>query len=205
MKKLLFTFVLMIIFFMVFFNQEVKTTHWDIEGWHWIESKDKIVLWQKEEKEYISEALVNIAVPIGSEIVSGYSVKLNENMKISEYQSNSYPLGIWRIIYNGVDSSGNIYLKIIRNKNNIKNQDFQLIKKEIKKISNIKGEEENLIEMRYDLFISLLDNYLKKESEVIVVDLSKTLVINSINDIPPLDIELSENHTVINISVVKLE
>lgn len=183
----------------------VSAGHWNIEGWEWIENKDKIVLWQKKEEEFISETLINIAAPIGCEILRGYTFKYSENIALTDYQCNNYPVGIWKIIYNGIDSSGNIYLNIIRQKDKINKSDISKIKQEIKNISEFIGTEENLIEKRIKLFSDLLNNYLEKEGEIITIDSSKIVVINSINDIPPFSIKVNEKNTIINLTVKSLD
>ncbi len=180
-----------------------KAGHWDVDGWSWIENKNKSILWQKSENEFISENIINIAVPIGRELLWGYTLKFNN--EISGYRYNKYDLGFWKIIYNGLDSSGNIYLKIIRERDGIDNTNILKIKEEIKRVSSFKGTEENLIEMRLELFTSLLENYLEKEGETIVLDSSKTIVINGLNDIPPFKIETNDKHLMVNASVVNLE
>ncbi|MFW6287545.1 MAG: hypothetical protein ACOC2J_02220 [bacterium] len=204
MKK---TFIKIILLFFVFIvlNQQIMAGFRNIEGWEWIESKYRIELWQKEEDEYISEVLVNTTIPLGSEIIRGYTIKLSKDENILEYPSASYALGIWKVIFNGIDNSDNIYLKIFREKEQVSNQDFSEIKDEIQRVSAFKGNEKNLIETRIELFKTLLDNYIEKEGETFVIDSSRILVIYSLNDIPTIKIELNDKHTVINARVEDLE
>ncbi len=205
MKSKIYNIILITVILLILIIDVGKAAHWDVDGWTWIENKDKIVLWQKSEKEFISENLLNIAVPIGCEILWGYTVKFNNNIIISDYRYNTYAVGFWKIIYNGLDSSGNIYLKIIREKDGIANSDILKIKEEIMRVSSFTGTEENLIEMRLELFRSILENYLEKEGETIVIDSTKTIVINGLDNIPPFKIEINDKHLMVNASVVSLE
>lgn len=204
LKKLYMKTVL-ILFIFLLSHQKISVAFHNVDGWEWIESKFKIELWQKDEEEYISEILVNTTIPLGSEIIRGYTLKLSEDENIPEYPSANYPLGIWKVIFGGIDSSDNIYLKIIREDEKSSNQDFSKIKENIQRVSALKGNEKNLLETRIELFKTILDNYLEKEGETIVVDSSRTLVIYNLNDIPPLKIELNENNTVINVRITNLE
>ena len=152
----------------------------------------------------MSENLINTAVPLGREILWGYTVKFDNEISISYSQYNKYDVG-FKITYIGLDSSGNIYLKISREKDDIANSDILKIKEEIKRVSSLTGTEENIIERRLELFTSLLDNYLEKEGETLVIDSSKTIIINGLNDIPPFKIEINDKHSIVNTSVVSLE
>jgi len=202
MKKIIIFFVILILF--TFVNNSIAG-HWDIEGWSWIDNKNKIVLWQKKEKEFISEALVSNTGAIGCEIVRGYTVKLSKDISLSDYQYNNYPIGIWKAIYYGFDSSGNIYLKIIREKEEIKKKDLLIIKDEIQKVSSIVGTEEDIIEKRLELFTFSFKKHLKEEGEIITIDPAKIVVISSINDLPPFKIDINQGNAIINVSVIKLE
>ncbi|MFW6389591.1 MAG: hypothetical protein ACOCZT_00565 [Halanaerobiales bacterium] len=201
MRKLIINIIFMLV---VIYSQSIMASHQDIEGWNWIENKNKVVLWQKEENEYISEILINTTVSVGGEIARGYTVKFSDDL-MSEFKNDTYPVGIWKIIYKGLDEAGNLYLNIIREKDDIKNKELLKIKNGIKTISKFKGEEENLIEKRLKLFSSLLDDYIKDKEETFIIDSSRTFVIYSIYDIPPLKIELNDTHTVINVYAVELE
>lgn len=204
MKSRTFIIFLFCICLYISFSINTFAGYWDIEGWDWIDNKEKVVLWQKKDKQFISEALVKASVPIGSAILKGYTVKFNTEQNISDYQYDNFPIGIWMISYNGFDTSGNIYLKLIREKNTISNLDIDKLQEEIQKISSYLSEK-NTIEKRLELYDSIFNNYLDKEGEVIIVDPSKTIVIYSINDIPPFAIETNENHTVIEVSVKSLD
>lgn len=202
-KKILYINIIttLLVFLLNYFSFAAPS---DIEGWKLLESKEMVTLWQKKEKEYTSEVIINLSAALSNEVLRGYSIKKNEKEFISDYFSNSNPIGLWRILYDGYDSSGNIYLKIFRKKDNLSNNDITKIKEEIEKVT-VKEEDKRIMKERLKLFDSFLNNYLKEEGDVITVDPSKTIVFSSIDDIPPFKIEVNDQHSVINVTIVSLE
>lgn len=203
MKKIYWLNVILtfLLFLLSYFSY---AAHLDIEGWKLLESKGKVSLWQKKEKNFTSEVIINLSASLNNEILRGYSIKQEEKKLISDYFSETSPVGLWKILYDGYDSSGNIYLKIIRKKDNLSNKDVSIIKDSVKQVSEEK-EEKEIIKKRFKLFESFLDNYFKEEGDVIIVDPSKIIVFSSINDIPPFKIEVNDQYSVINVTVVSLD
>lgn len=203
MKKIFNIIIIFLLFISI--DKVILANYLEVEGWKLIESKEKIFLCQKKKKEFTSEVIVNLSVGINGEILRGYSIKKDSNILISDYFTNSYPFAIWKVIYNGFDSSGNIYLKLFREKEDIDSNNIKKIKEEIKRISSLSEEEENIIEKRLEFYNFILDDYLDKEGEFIIIDPKKIIIISGINDIPPIHIEANDKHSVINISIVSLD
>ena len=192
--------VLLLLF--IFLSYQVSAVYLNIEGWDILESKGKIMLFQKKDKDFLSETMVNLSVAIGADILKGYSIKKEGNLQEIDYFSNTVPLGLWKIIYNGFDSSGNIYLKIIREKDDLKAEEIARIREKIERVSFIeKGQ--NMLKERLEMFESF-SNFLDKEGENISIDPTKTIIINNLNDLPPFKIEVNDQNSVINIAIVNL-
>ncbi len=192
--------VLLLLF--IFLSCQVSAVYLNIEGWDILESKGKIMLFQKKDKDFLSETMVNLSVAIGADILKGYSIKKEGNLQEIDYFSNTVPLGLWKIIYNGFDSSGNIYLKIIREKDDLKAEEIARIREKIERVSSIeKGQ--NMLKERLEMFESF-SNFLDKEGENISIDPTKTIIINNLNDLPPFKIEVNDQNSVINIAIVNL-
>ena len=192
--------VLLLLF--IFLSCQVSAVYLNIEGWDILESKGKIMLFQKKDKDFLSETMVNLSVAIGADILKGYSIKKEGNLQEIDYFSNTVPLGLWKIIYNGFDSSGNIYLKIIREKDDLKAEEIARIREKIERVSSIeKGQ--NMLKERLEMFKSF-SNFLDKEGENISIDPTKTIIINNLNDLPPFKIEVNDQNSVINIAIVNL-
>lgn len=193
--------VLLLLF--IFLSCQVSAVYLNIEGWDILESKGKIMLFQKKDKDFLSETMVNLSVAIGADILKGYSIKKEGNLQEIDYFSNTVPLGLWKIIYNGFDSSGNIYLKIIREKDDLKAEEIARIREKIERVSSIeKGQ--NMLKERLEMFESF-SSFLDKEGENISIDPTKTIIINNLNDLPPFKIEVNDQNSVINITIVNLD
>ena len=193
--------VLLLLF--IFLSCQVSAVYLNIEGWDILESKGKIMLFQKKDKDFLSETMVNLSVAIGADILKGYSIKKEGYLQEIDYFSNTVPLGLWKIIYNGFDSSGNIYLKIIREKDDLKAEEIARIREKIERVSSIeKGQ--NMLKERLEMFESF-SNFLDKEGENISIDPTKTIIINNLNDLPPFKIEVNDQNSVINITIVNLD
>jgi hypothetical protein len=177
----------------------------DIGGWKLIESKERLALWQKGGEDFISEVILNLSTAIGSEMLRGYTVKKADKILLSDYMNNNKYTAIWKIIYKGYDSSGNIYLELVREKDDISTAEQNRIIKEIEKISSLTGDEKNIIEKRLDLYDYILSEFLEREGMDIVVDPSRTVIILSINCIPPLKIEVNRKNSVINVLLVDMK
>lgn len=193
--------VLLLLF--IFLSCQVSAVYLNIEGWDILESKGKIMLFQKKDKDFLSETMVNLSVAIGADILKGYSIKKEGNLQEIDYFSNTVSLGLWKIIYNGFDSSGNIYLKIIREKDDLKAEEIARIREKIERVSSIeKGQ--NMLKERLEMFESF-SSFLDKEGENISIDPTKTIIINNLNDLPPFKIEVNDQNSVINITIVNLD
>lgn len=48
-------------------------------------------------------------------------------------------------------------------------------------------------------------NYFDKEGENIIIDPKKIIVISNINDFPPIKIAVNDKHSVIHVTVTKLD
>ena len=193
--------VLLLLF--IFLSCQVSAVYLNIEGWDILESKGKIMLFHKKDKDFLSETMVNLSVAIGADILKGYSIKKEGNLQEIDYFSNTVPLGLWKIIYNGFDSSGNIYLKIIREKDDLKAEEIARIREKIERVSSIeKGQ--NMLKERLEMFESF-SSFLDKEGENISIDPTKTIIINNLNDLPPFKIEVNDQNSVINITIVNLD
>ena len=137
------------------------------------------------------------------DILKGYSIKKADNLLVTDYFTNTVPLGLWRVIYNGFDSSGNIHLKIIREKDDLNNDEKAWIRKEIERVGTLeKGK--NILEERLAMFEGF-KNYFDKEGENIIIDPKKIIVISNINDFPPIKIAVNDKHSVIHVTVTKLD
>lgn len=192
--------VLLLLF--IFLSCQVSAVYLNIEGWDILESKGKIMLFQKKNKDFLSETMVNLSVAIGADILKGYSIKKEGYLQEIDYFSNTVPLGLWKIIYNGFDSSGNIYLKIIREKDDLKAEEIARIREKIERVSSIeKGQ--NMLKERLEMFESF-SSFLDKEGENISIDPTKIIIINNLNDLPPFKIEVNDQNSVINIAIVNL-
>jgi len=209
MKRKLSILIIAFIIVFIYMNQVYNSQcfaggHLDIEGWELLENKEKLALWQKGGEDFTSEVILNLSTAIGSELLRGYTIKKTNKKLLSDYLNNNYPLGIWKIIYEGFDSSGNIYLEVIRENEEINISDQNRLIEEIKNINSIE-DEKNIIEKRLELFDSTFNRFLKREGNHIIVDPAKILIINSISCIPPLKIEVNKKHSVINVILVNLD
>lgn len=184
-------------------GRQLSASHLNIEGWDIIESKGKVILLQKKDQDFVSEAMLNLSVAIGGDILKGYSIKKGDNLLVTDYFTNTVPLGLWRLIYKGFDSSGNIHLKIIREKDDLNNDEKAWIRKEIERVGTLeKGK--NILEERLAMFEGF-KNYFDKEGENIIIDPKKIIVISNINDFPPIKIAVNDKHSVIHVTVTKLD
>ena len=184
-------------------GRQLSASHLNIEGWDIIESKGKVILLQKKDQDFVSEAMLNLSVAIGGDILKGYSIKKGDNLLVTDYFTNTVPLGLWRLIYNGFDSSGNIHLKIIRERDDLSLDDKARIRKEIERVSGLQ-KDKNVLEERLVMFEGFKD-FLDKEGEDIIIDPAKIIIISNINNFPPIKIEVNNQHSVIHIAVAKLD
>lgn len=206
MKRIIILFLLISLLSLAFIfilSHQLSANHLNIEGWDIIENKGKVVLLQKKNQDFLSEAMLNLSVAIGGDILKGYSIKKADNLLVTDYFTNTVPLGLWRVIYNGFDSSGNIHLKIIREKDDLNNDEKAWIRKEIERVGTLeKGK--NILEERLAMFEGF-KNYFDKEGENIIIDPKKIIVISNINDFPPIKIAVNDKHSVIHVTVTKLD
>ncbi|NLJ84437.1 MAG: hypothetical protein GX336_05965 [Halanaerobiaceae bacterium] len=184
-------------------GRQLSASHLNIEGWDIIESKGKVILLQKKDQDFVSEAMLNLSVAIGGDILKGYSIKKGDNLLVTDYFTNTVPLGLWRLIYKGFDSSGNIHLKIIRERDDLSLDDKARIRKEIERVSGLQ-KDKNVLEERLVMFEGFKD-FLDKEGEDIIIDPAKIIIISNINNFPPIKIEVNNQHSVIHIAVAKLD
>ena len=184
-------------------GRQLSASHLNIEGWDIIESKGKVILLQKKDQDFVSEAMLNLSVAIGGDILKGYSIKKGDNLLVTDYFTNTVPLGLWRLIYKGFDSSGNIHLKIIRERDDLSLDDKARIRKEIERVSGLQ-KDKNVLEERLVMFEGFKD-FLDKEGEDIIIDPAKIIIISNINNFPPIKIEINNQHSVIHIAVAKLD
>lgn len=184
-------------------GRQLSASHLNIEGWDIIESKGKVILLQKKNQDFVSEAMLNLSVAIGGDILKGYSIKKGDNLLVTDYFTNTVPLGLWRLIYKGFDSSGNIHLKIIRERDDLSLDDKARIRKEIERVSGLQ-KDKNVLEERLVMFEGFKD-FLDKEGEDIIIDPAKIIIISNINNFPPIKIEVNNQHSVIHIAVAKLD
>ncbi|MFW5988426.1 MAG: hypothetical protein ACOCQA_03195 [bacterium] len=199
---LIFSFILLILL-----SSSLMAGHKKINGWEWIEMQGTVELWQKRNSSLISEATINVRPALMNEIARGYSIRFINEEDLPDYYFYNYPLSIWKIYYYGQDLNGNVYLKIHTIKDGLSKNQILNIMTIIEEISNKLGEEnqnntsEDLLKKRLAFFNEKLAQYLDKEGEIIIVDSSKAVVINNIEEIPALNLIINDASSVLNVHI----
>ena len=68
MKRIIILFLLISLLSLAFIfilSHQLSANHLNIEGWDIIENKGKVVLLQKKNQDFLSEAMLNLSVAIG--------------------------------------------------------------------------------------------------------------------------------------------
>ncbi|MFW6270282.1 MAG: hypothetical protein ACOC4G_09400 [Bacillota bacterium] len=206
MKKNKIIFILLSLIYISLFTDNLLAVHKEIDGWDWLEKQATVELWQRKSSSIISEVIINNQASLKNEISRGYSIRFIDEEDIPNFYFYDYPLSIWKIYYHGVDSNGNIYLKMHTLKDGISEGEILKLMGAIEEISQENGEEhesnmEDILKNRLAFFNDQLDDYLEEEGEIIIVDSSKAVVINNIEEIPAFNFTINEAHSVLNIRI----
>lgn len=191
-KNIIICSVLFMAFCYILTGKEILAFNAGEKGkWECIEIESRTELWQKKDEYIMAENLIYLTSALSTEVIKGYSINEGE-------------LDIWKVIYNGFDSSGNIYFKIYKIKEDLTAGEEKKIKNLIERYIDIKEDNPDLISLKEEYF-DYLKSFLSKDGEGITVDSGKIIIIKGIDFIPPFEIQTSPTNSIINIKIVKIE
>ncbi|MEJ6951929.1 hypothetical protein [Natronospora cellulosivora (SeqCode)] len=195
-------FIVLITITLIFINFNCLSINHKIDEWHWLEKQGRVELWQRKSSDFISEILLNNRLTLRNEVLRGYTIRFVED-DIPDFNFFDYPIGVWKVYYTGCDNSGNIYLRMHTLRDGLSEEEIWNLMSAIEEISKYDEEEndEDLLKMRFAFFNNVLDDYLDREGVLLIVDSSKSVVINGIEQIPALNFILNDAHTVVNIQI----
>lgn len=204
MKRKIVLFAILLLFSSCFININAQTSNsftWEISS-----SDNSKELWKSKGYNIgLNYKLLNHnKVSIGGTLINSYNYLENiENAKrYNDFPINSenipfYPSEFIKIVYNGYDTEGNIYLKIYRQTTN--DDDFKKIIKDVNELFGNINEAKKLDKVRLLDNIILKDEY--KNYEKYIVDTSKIIKFDD-ELIPPFKIKTNNSNSDISIELI---